>query len=359
MFTFFESPIASYDEYNQVVMMDRFRCLPHVPPLGYRARSKYEIGSSKYENGSSTIKSGSSLPLVYHVCRGYFLLRESHYKISRDFRSPRLFHLVGTDWRSGFWTVVCTLMTYVLFSLLLNAGHTSLTWMLPRTQGHTDVIFMLTSNNIVNYDERLNIWYVVIEPACWVIAGKLATGDCKKNLHIWDMKPEGKWQVDQRPYAGHTDSVEDIQWSPTELNVSIFESLFLLGTCNNYGTVSVLFNMRIMSKILFHCFENLICSHACPNAVNFRWIFLVHQVLASCSVDKSIRIWDIRSPPNKACKITIENAHDSDVNVISWNKKDPRFIASGGDDGVIKVWDLSQYRVSIFVSFRVFVILRK
>lgn len=113
--------------------------------------------------------------------------------------------------------------------------------------------------------------------------GYLATGDCRRDIHIWTPSENG-WHVDQRPLIGHQDSVEDLQWSPNERNV-----------------------------------------------------------LASCSIDKSIRIWDIRAPPNRACMLTADNAHASDVNVIHWNRVEP-FIASGGDDGVLNIWDLRQFQ---------------
>ena len=116
-----------------------------------------------------------------------------------------------------------------------------------------------------------------------IAPGYLASGDCKKNIHVWKPLEGFSWHVDQMPLIGHTDSVEDLQWSPTE-----------------------------------------------------------QHMLASCSVDKSIRVWDIRAKPSSSM-ITVENAHESDINVIAWNRKEAAFLLSGGDDGAIKTWDLRQF----------------
>jgi ribosome assembly protein RRB1 len=110
----------------------------------------------------------------------------------------------------------------------------------------------------------------------------LASGGYDKKVSIF--KPKDENVSDIILYGdyltGHSESVEDIQWSPNEENV-----------------------------------------------------------LASCGIDKSIRFWDIRENTKNSPKI-IKDAHNSDVNVISWNTIRNHLLASGGDDNTFKVWDL-------------------
>lgn len=114
-----------------------------------------------------------------------------------------------------------------------------------------------------------------------IVPGQLATGDCKHAI-LRCKHAEGGFAVDGGAYRGHTASVEDIQWSPTEA-----------------------------------------------------------EVMASCSVDQTIKIWDARKRDGAAISV---KAATNDVNVITWNAKVPYLLASGDEDGHFRVWDLRNFK---------------
>lgn len=119
------------------------------------------------------------------------------------------------------------------------------------------------------------------------VPGKLLSGDCNSKILLTSYQ-NGGWTTDNKPYEGHTDSVEDIQWSPYE-----------------------------------------------------------KEVFASGSVDKTIRIWDARKKNKSVLNV---QAHTTDVNVISWSKVVSYLLASGSDDGTFRIWDLRHFKSGVPVS---------
>ncbi|KAK4173745.1 putative ribosome assembly protein [Triangularia setosa] len=113
--------------------------------------------------------------------------------------------------------------------------------------------------------------------------GKLLTGDNDGLIYVTTRTDGGGFVTDNRPFAGHTSSVEELQWSPSEASV-----------------------------------------------------------FASASSDGTIRVWDVRSKARKpALSMQVSNV---DVNVMSWSKQTTHLLASGDDAGVWGVWDLRQWK---------------
>ena len=106
---------------------------------------------------------------------------------------------------------------------------------------------------------------------------KLLSADNKGHIHVWDINNSG-WQVNQTPYLGHTSSVEDIHWQP-------------------------------QSEFTF----------------------------CSVSSDKSMNIFDTRNGFSPVIKIP--DAHENDINVMSWSHVNTNLIVTGGDDCATKIWD--------------------
>ncbi|SOV01208.1 related to RRB1 - involved in the regulation of ribosome biosynthesis [Ustilago sp. UG-2017a] len=112
---------------------------------------------------------------------------------------------------------------------------------------------------------------------------RLLTGDIHSKIFLTTAGNAG-FTTNPTPFTSHTSSVEDLQWSPKE-----------------------------------------------------------PTVFASCSADRSIRVWDVRVK-NRRSVISVENSHSQDVNVISWNRGTDYLLVSGGDEGSLKVWDLRHFK---------------
>lgn len=66
------------------------------------------------------------------------------------------------------------------------------------------------------------------------------------------------------------------------------------------------------------------------------------DVIASCSTDGTVRIFDLRSPshlPHPAAPALTIQAHGTEVLSFDWNKYQPYVLATGSVDKLIKVWD--------------------
>lgn len=114
---------------------------------------------------------------------------------------------------------------------------------------------------------------------------RLLTGDLHSKIFLTTSSQSG-FTTHATPFTSHTSSVEDLQWSPKETTV-----------------------------------------------------------FASCSADRSVRVWDVRVK-NRRSVISVADAHEQDVNVISWNKNTDYLLVSGGDEGGLNVWDLRNFKPS-------------
>jgi histone-binding protein RBBP4 len=62
-------------------------------------------------------------------------------------------------------------------------------------------------------------------------------------------------------------------------------------------------------------------------------------MFGSVGDDSRLIIWDTRESPEKPL-IEVPKAHAGDVHCLSFNPVNEHYVATGGADGIVKLWDL-------------------
>ena len=77
------------------------------------------------------------------------------------------------------------------------------------------------------------------------------------------------------------------------------------------------------------------------------------NLIAAGAVDHNLYLIDTRligGPKSNVWKI--EGAHNGDVNTVKFNPFVPYWLASGGSDGVVKVWDIRYHKnAAVYLLF--------
>ncbi|KAK3505536.1 WD40-repeat-containing domain protein [Neurospora crassa] len=162
-------------------------------------------------------------------------------------------------------------------------------------------------------------------------AGKLLTGDNDGLIYVTTRTDGGGFVTDTRPFRGHTGSVEEIQWSPSEANV--FASASSDGTVRVWDVRSKSRSPALTMKI----------SNYDVNVMS--WCRQTSHLLATGADDGEWAVWDLRqwssNPSAKPAPLANFNFHHEQITSIEWHPTDDSIVAVAAGDNTVTLWDLA------------------
>ncbi|KAI3447468.1 hypothetical protein Pfo_004133 [Paulownia fortunei] len=227
-----------------------------------------------------------------------------------------------------------------------------------------------------------------VKSVSWNASGSLlATCGRDKSVWIWEVLPHNEFDC-VSVLQGHTQDVKMVQWHP---------SMDILFSCSYDNTIKVWAEDRDTDD--WHCVQTLnesnsghtstvwaltfnangdkmvSCSddltikiwgsdimrmqsgdknvpwtHLCTlSGYHDRTIFSIHWsregIISSGAADDAIRLFvesedSLVDGPTYKLLLKKEKAHDMDVNAVQWSSMENRLLASGSDDGTVKIWEL-------------------
>ncbi|XP_020114861.1 protein CIA1 [Ananas comosus] len=223
-----------------------------------------------------------------------------------------------------------------------------------------------------------------VKSVSWSASGLLlATCGRDKTVWLWEVQPGNEYEC-VSVLQGHSQDVKMVQWHPNLdilVSVSYDNSIKVWaedGDSDDWHCVRTLneassghsstvwaLSFNTTGDRMVTCSDDLTLKiwntgledydswrHLCTlSGYHDRTIFSVHWssegVIASGAADDAMCLFveNQDHSVDEAPYILLlkkEKAHDMDVNSVRWSPKEPSLLASASDDGVIKLWELSQ-----------------
>ena len=164
--------------------------------------------------------------------------------------------------------------------------------------------------------------------------GKLVTCAEDKTVRLWHVS-EGLKSLDSPmiidpiiTFRYHTDVVEDVDWHNFDVN--------MIGSCGDDGNIC-LWDIRKDPTVPIHVVNN---AHGPGGDVNGMEFHLANEFLfATGGSDKVVKLWDVR---NLKSPLQTLEGHTDQVFTVRWSPFDESLLASCSADRRIALWDLSR-----------------
>ncbi|RPB12819.1 WD40 repeat-like protein [Morchella conica CCBAS932] len=162
--------------------------------------------------------------------------------------------------------------------------------------------------------------------------GKIVTGDNDGKIFVSTRKEDGTWATGKDPLRGHTGSIEELQWSPTERHV--------FASASSDGTVKI-YDARANTK------KHQLSVSVSSSDVNVAsWCSAVPHLLSTGADDGVWGVWDLRTFPNtlKGEHVSATASftfHQQPITSIEFHSTEDSIVAVGSADSTVTLWDLS------------------
>ena len=166
----------------------------------------------------------------------------------------------------------------------------------------------------------------------------MLSGGSDSSILLWDLESAGNTEDRYRygPIAKADKASASHNFGITHLSFYPFDSLAFLST--SYDHMLKIYSTETLTVSASFDLDSVVYSHAVSPVAD-------HLLVACATQHPAVRLVDLRSGANAHSLI----GHHGAVLSVAWSPKDEYVLASGGSDGIVRLWDIRRSGSSLGV----------